>query len=281
MTRTNTTRYAWRFILPASLVPLALIAWGLAVLQPALAAPDLQLTLFPTPTPGADGRILYVVQEQDTLWRISAITGVSLDELRALNKLGADDIISPGDVLLIGIAGPTLVTATPGPSPTPPPQEPTPTALAGSGNLCIILYNDLNGDAIRQEDEPWITDGQISVTSRDGSFSETAPTEPLLDEDGEIGYLCFEELAEGNYNVTVAIPEGYNPTTVLSRALVLLGGDETFLSFGAQVNSENPVVTTVIPETPDRSPLLAIVGGILLLIGLGVGFYALLLYRGR
>jgi hypothetical protein len=47
---------------------------------PALAAPVAQLTVFPTPTPGSDGRILYTVQPNDTLWRISAITGVSVEE---------------------------------------------------------------------------------------------------------------------------------------------------------------------------------------------------------
>ena len=49
------------------------------VLIPVSAAPALQLTPFPTPTPGTDGRIIYQVQDNDTLWRISAVSGVSLD----------------------------------------------------------------------------------------------------------------------------------------------------------------------------------------------------------
>ena len=53
---------------------------------PTLAAPNLQLTDFPTPTPGQDGRILYIVQDFDTLWRISAVSGVTLDELRQILK---------------------------------------------------------------------------------------------------------------------------------------------------------------------------------------------------
>ena len=69
---------------------------GLLVLSftiPALAAPKAQQTVFPTPTPGPDGRIIYIVQPGDTLWRVSAITGVPLDELRGLNNLGADEPI--------------------------------------------------------------------------------------------------------------------------------------------------------------------------------------------
>ena len=67
------------------------VVLGLLVLSftiPALAAPKAQQTVFPTPTPGPDGRIIYIVQPGDTLWRVSAITGVPLDELRGLNNLG-------------------------------------------------------------------------------------------------------------------------------------------------------------------------------------------------
>lgn len=247
----------------------------------AQAAPAAQLTPFPTPTPGPDGRILYVVQEGDTLWRIAAITGISLDELRALNKLGADDIITPGTTLLIGLAGPVVITPTAGPAPTQEAATPTLPASLGTGNLCVILYEDVNGDAVRQEEEGWIRGGQISVADRSGSISKTEETEPTFDEDGEIAYICFLELPPGEYNVTVAIPEGYNPTTVLSRTLRLIGGDETYISFGAQANSERLAETAIIPEAPAKSPLLAIVGGALLAVGIGLGIYAGLLSRLR
>src|SRR5512139_203209 len=134
----------------------------LAVRLPVQAAPAAQLTVFPPPTPGADGRILYIVQEGDTLWRIAAITGITLDELRALNKLSEDTTLQPGQQLLIGLAGPSLVTDTPGPSPTPAPGSPTPTPLSGTGNVYVFLYNDRNGDSLRQADEPVIPGGAVS-----------------------------------------------------------------------------------------------------------------------
>lgn len=243
-----------------------------------------QLTVFPTPTPGPDGRILYIVQPNDTLWRISAITNVSIDELRDLNNLGEDTPIKPGDILLIGYAGPAETSPTPGPSPTPAPQLPTSTAEPGWGNLCVILYNDLNGDSIRQEEEPSIPRGQINVSSRTGNISLTAETpsggnSPDAETAEERGYTCFEELAQGIFIVTVAIPEGYNPTTVLNRTVELEAGDETFLSFGAQANSDKQAETAIIPESPRRSPLLGIIGGVLLFAGLGLGIYAGLLRR--
>jgi LysM repeat protein len=253
---------------------------------PAPAVLAAQLTVFPTPTPGPDGRILYIIQENDTLWRISAITGVSIETLRDLNNLGPDDPIRPGDILLIGLAGPAEISPTQGPIPTAMPQEPTPTSEPGWGNLCVILYNDQNGDSMRQEEEPSIPRGQINVSNRSGSVSLTAETpaggnSSDAETPEEKGYTCFDELAEGVYIVTVAIPEGHNPTTVLNRTLELGAGDETFLSFGAQANSETQAESAIIPESPRRSPFLGIIGGVLLLIGLSLGVYAGLLRRTK
>lgn len=265
-------------ILPALMI-LGLLA------SSAQAAPLAQLTPFPSPTPGADGRILYVVQQGDTLWRIAAITGISLDQLRTLNKL-TNDIVATGDVLLLGYGGPSSTDPTPGPSPTPPAFVPSPTPLPGFGNICVILYFDENGDAIRQEEEPWILGGQISVVSQDGSVSETTPTMNEWDEFGDPDHHCFEELSEGNYNVTVAIPEGYNATTTLNKSIRLNGGDTTYLSFGAQLS--NQIISQpgeeggpVQAQPEPRSPTLAIVGGIMLAAGLGLGIYAYLVVRRR
>jgi murein DD-endopeptidase MepM/ murein hydrolase activator NlpD len=267
------------------LIALLLSLVLLAVRLPVQAAPAAQLTVFPTPTPGADGRILYIVQEGDTLWRIAAITGITLDELRQLNKLSEDATLQPGQTLLIGLAGPALVTVTPGPSPTPLPALPTETPESGTANLYVFLYNDRNGDSLRQADEPVIPGGAISLSNKVGTFTRTADTRSEVDTACPVeleldpGYDCFVELPEGEYNLTVAIPEGFNPTTELSRAFKLKGGDEAYISFGAQPNSEKIQETAVIPESPRRSPVLAILGGLVLLIGIGLGIYAALLAR--
>lgn len=285
MYNANDMRHVQLLMLGGLFILLGLISASIFSISssPVLAA---QLTVFPTPTPGPDGRILYIVQENDTLWRIAAITGITVEQLRDLNNLGEEGIVRPGDVLLIGLAGPEEVSPTLGPIPTAAPQEPTPTAEPGWGNLCVILYNDQNGDSMRQEEEPSIPRGQISVSNRSGSISLTAETpsggnssDAITTE--EKGYTCFDELAEGVYIVTVAIPEGYNPTTVLNRTLELGAGDETFLSFGAQANSELQAESALIPESPRRSPLLGIIGGVLLLIGIGLGIYAGLLRRTK
>lgn len=251
-----------------------------------LAAPQAQLTVFPTPTPGPDGKIIYIVQPNDTLWRISAITGVAIDKIRELNELGVNDPIVPGDRLLIGYAGPSGGEPTAGPPPTQGITTPTPTAPPGWGILCVVLYNDSNGDSMRQEEEASLPGGEISVSNRLGSISLTGQTKsggiattivnptPL-----ERGYTCFEQLLQGEYLVSVAVPAGYNRTTMLNETVHLDAGQTTMLAFGAQANSELSAQTALIPESPGKSPLLGILGGVFLLAGIGLGIYAALLRR--
>jgi hypothetical protein len=246
----------------------------IALVVPVQAAPPRQMTPFPTPTPGPDGRILYVVQPGDTLLRISLISGVSIDELRGLNNLLNDNIIA-GQSLLLGLGGPSEVTPTAGPSPTPTPILPTPSPQPGFGELCILLYNDRNGDAMRQEDEPSVPEGAISVNDRSGSVSFTTPTEP-----GD-AHQCFAELAEGEYSISVGVPDGYNPTTLTSFLVNLRSGDTTYLDFGAQVSSKANAQTPVAEEPGGRSPLLGILGGLVLLAGIGLAVFAGRLMRAR
>ncbi len=251
-----------------------------------LAAPLAQLTVFPTPTPGPDGKILYIVQPQDTCWRISAITGVKLDTIRELNNLDINCTIMPGDKLLIGYAGPSGPTPAVG---TVPPQAivtPSPSPSPGWGILCVLLYNDLNGDSMRQEDEPSIPGGEISVSNRLGSVSLTAETPPggvataiQNPTPEERGYTCFDQLLQGEYLISVAAPEGYNRTTELNQTLRLEAGQTTEIAFGAQANSELEAQTAIIPESPRKSPMIGILGGLLLVAGIGLGIYATLLRR--
>lgn len=259
---------------------------ALAASLPGQAAPLAQLTVFPTPTPGADGRIIYIATQDDTIWRIAAISGLTVDELKSLNNL-TSDIVQPGQQFLLGFAGPVAASPTVGPSATPAAVTPTSTAGPGWGIICVLLYEDENGDSIRQEEELSLIGGAISISDRLGRASLTAdtPSGGLSDlyepEPEDLGYTCFDQLLEGEYNITVGIPDGYNPTTVLNRSIILSAGDETLLAFGAQANTETAAESAIIPETPGTSPLLGIAGGLLLILGGGLGFYAFFLRRSR
>lgn len=252
----------------------------------ALAAPQAQLTVFPTPTPGPDGRIIYIAQTGDSVWRIAAISGISAEEFRKLNPFIVNDIIIPGQSYLIGYAGPAGGVPTLGPLPTQPIQTPTPTASPGWGILCVLLYDDLNGDSMRQETEPSIPGGEISVSNRLGTVSLTGKTlsggiatnilnpTPL-----QRGYTCFDQLQQGEYLISVAAPEGYNRTTTLNTSVKLEAGQTTQIAFGAQANSELEAQTSLIPESPQKSPIMGIIGGAFLLGGIVLGIYAALLRR--
>ena len=248
--------------------------FALAGVYTAKAAPAKQAYIY-TPTPGPDGRIIYLVKPNDTLLGISLLTGISVEKLRELNNLSGDTIYE-GQKLLLGLAGPPEVTVTPGPTLTPTPIVPTPTLKPGKGNLCILLFNDMNGDSIRQEDEPSIPEGAISFSNRLGTVSESVNTGSGLEPQ------CFKDLAEGDYTISVAVPEGYNPTTANSYELALKSGDETYLNFGAQANSQTLAQAPIIPN-PDkgRSPILGIVGVLFLLAGAGVAVFARRMLKSR
>jgi LysM repeat protein len=241
--------------------------------QPALAAPGAQIPIY-TPTPGPDGRILYIVKGGETLISISIISGVPVEQIREMNNL-TDDTIYEGQTLILGLAGPAETTPTPGPTPTPTTILPTPTPRQGLANLCILLFNDLNGDSVRQEEEQSIPEGAISIALRNGTVNLNHTTSAGLEPH------CFNDLPEGEYTIGVAVPPGYNPTTETNYILVLKAGDNTVLDFGAQAKLET--ITTDLPAATaeKKSPLLAILGSALLLLGLGLGIFARQILKGK
>ena len=64
-------------------------------------ASTLAQSSYQTPTPNADGQILYTVQEGDNCTVIFLLTGVSIDQIILLNNLDEDCSISPSQQLLL------------------------------------------------------------------------------------------------------------------------------------------------------------------------------------
>ncbi|HCC79397.1 MAG: hypothetical protein A2X25_06725 [Chloroflexi bacterium GWB2_49_20] len=241
-----------------------------------MAAPASQLQQFATPTAGPDGRIIYIVKANDTCSLISILTGVSQDLLRQMNHLGENCIVFEGQELILGMGGPSIPTATSIVSQQPTSIIPSATPFLGNAQVCVALYNDVNGDGLRQANtdefdayiadgtEPTIEGGAVSLSSLTGTYSETLSTLEGLDP------VCFSDVPEGNYTVSAAVPDGYNPTTDLTYILQLKPGDQTYVSIGAQSKSQ----TSQENNGQAKSPILGILGAILLLGGLGVGFFA-------
>lgn len=249
-----------RLISLLAVIALAVLAATLS--WPAAESPQAQAFYY-TPTPDADGRIMYVIKEGDTCISISLLNYVDLDTLRMLNNLDAACVLIPGQKLLLG----TVSAPTPGgPTGTPTPILPSPTPFKGTGEVCIVLFNDINGNSLPETGEEAISDGAVSLTDRFGQVSLTGKTGASLEEP-----VCFSDLPEGEYNISVAVPEGYNPTTRMDYTLALRAGDRSTLDFGAQLSSlgePEPV------SEGGRSPLLGILGGLVLLAGIGLGIYA-------
>jgi hypothetical protein len=263
-----------KFTIGIGILLVALILMQISIT--AMAAPAGQVSQFATPTPGTDGRIIYIVKANDTCLGISILTGVSVDFIRQNNKLGENCIVFEGQKLVIGFGGTSVPTATVLVTPQPTSIIPTPTPFYGSAQVCVALYNDLNGDGLRQANtdefdayialgtEPTIEGGAVSLTSLTGTYSQTLTTLAGLDP------VCFTDVPEGNYNVSAAVPEGYNPTTALTSQITVKPGDQTFVSFGAQSSSQE----SQTGGGGTKSPLLGIFGAILLLGGVGLGIYA-------
>ena len=249
---------------------IALLIFALSL--PAQAAPVSQgVQPPPTNTPNPNGNIYYKVQPGDTCLRIEYLYSLSDTQLRQLNtKLDANCTLSTGDLLLMGIGASINPTPTLGPSPTPLPPTITPTPFSGTTQICVSLFNDLNGDGLHETTEPMIPGGAISVTEKSGKYSKTFPTLAGTDP------ICFTDLPAGDYNISAAIPDNYNPTMALTYTLQVNAGDSAYVDFGAQSKD----TTVAQPENkPSTSPILGIFGGLLLLAGLVLGWYALRLRR--
>ena len=228
---------------------------------------------FVTATPGLDGRILYVVVAGDSCLQVAFLHGITLPQLRQLNtRLDEDCTLIAGQQLVVGLAQPEAPTA--GPAPTLPPPTFTPTPISGTTEVCVLLFEDMNGDALRQETEFGVDGGAVSLTNLNGSYSETQNTSSAADPDTlEPVRTCFADVPQGEYNISVAVPDEYNPTMLLSYTLTVKAGDRASIDFGAQSKS----VTVSEPiETREggRSSILGIFGLLLLLGGAGLGYYA-------
>jgi hypothetical protein len=257
-----------RFLILFTLISLILLGLWL----PANAAPSMQ-QIIPTATPDTTGRILYIVQPGDSCFRVAAIHGITVDQLRQLNsKLDADCGLVEGQELLIGIIS-TAGTPTAGPSPTAAPPTASPTPFTGTTEICILLFEDANGNAFREETEPAVAGGAVSVTEDNGEYSATQETVIPSDPEAYQG-ICFSNVPEGSYNITVGIPVNYNPTMQLNYSLDVNAGDIASVDFGIQ--SQDIVAdTTANPENePKTSPIFGILGGVLLLGGAALGYYA-------
>lgn len=222
---------------------------------------------FVTPTPGPDGRIVYIAQpEDDSFWTIAAKAGITLEELYALNGIQPGDFLITGMELTLGFAGPAEPTLLPEEITSPTPIEPTATPLFNTGEICVLLFLDENGNARIEEGEGVVQEGQISIIDVNGTLTAEASTADVSEG------ICFEGLEAGDYSVSAAVPPEYNPTTTLNLPIRLQAGDIKYVQFGAQPSAA--ILGQGNGDTGDRSIWLGAFGILLLLAAVGLAYYA-------
>jgi LysM repeat protein len=258
--------------LPFIIVLVGIILLFLGISLPVAAAPSAQG--FVTNTPQPDGRILYIVQDGDTCSLVALKHGIGVAQLRQFNtRLDENCTLTIGQQLVVGLVvvnGPTA-----GPAPTSLPPTVTPTPVSGTTEVCVLLFDDANGDALRQETEFGVEGGAVSLTNLNGSYSKQQTTTSATDPGtGEPVRACFEDVPGGQYNVSVAPPDNFNPTMLMTYNLTIKAGDRASIDFGAQSKTVTANQTTAQDQGGGRSSMLGIFGLLLLLGGAGLGYYA-------
>jgi len=270
--KVTVTQMKLRFPFFICLIVLILLLLGISPpASEAGAAPNAQG--FITATAGPDGRSLYTVVEGDSCLQVAFLHGITVPQLRQLNtRLDEDCTLTVGQQLVVGLI--SLNAPTAGPAPTLPPPTVTATPVSGTTEVCVLLFEDMNGDALRQETELGIDGGAVSLTNLNGSYSQTQNTSSAVDPDTlEPIHACFVDVPGGEYNVSMAVPDEYNATMLLSYTLTVKAGDRASIAFGAQ----SKTVTVSQPadsQENSRSSILGIFGMLLLLGGAGLGYYA-------
>lgn len=256
----------------------SIILLGVFILStiPVEANTSLPQAVVQTPTADANGRIVYKVKSGDNCVRLELIYGVKVQTIIELNNLDQNCTLAEGMDLVLGIyERPTAAATT---TATPGQQLPTPTAYNGNGKICIYLFFDTNGDTQPEENEPPIEKGAFNIQDKNNTINENGET--------ELTAAC-KEVPEGEYNISVAPPEGFNPTTNMNYTLKIQAGDTQTIPFGAQPNSVSGGQTTAgetnnnptQQSSSNEGIWLLLAGLVLILSGIGLGVYFVFISR--
>jgi hypothetical protein len=149
------------------------------------------------------------------------------------------------------------------------PQVPAGATPAGTGTVCALLWNDSNGNGVRDASETLIANARLMVVD-----SGTGAPLQNYTTDGQSEPHCFADLPAGNYTISAVTPGGYNPTTPDSRALNVEAGSTSMLEFGAQPGAAaaeaTPVRNNPLQNAGLRTALLGAAGVVFLLLAAGV-----------
>jgi len=166
-------------------------------------------------------------------------------------------------------------TNTPTPTVTPTPTNtPTPTATPTPpvGSLCVVAYEDANGNGRWDAEERLLAGRRIQLLDEAGNLLAEHVT------DGQSEPYCFEGLSPGLYRLVKQPLLGGGAASVQAA---VVGGKSLTLEFGDQVPPTPIPAPTATPIPMPASPLASVgnsiyrVSGILVLVlaaGIAVGY---------
>jgi hypothetical protein len=130
----------------------------------------------------------------------------------------------------VGNGPPKTAVATQTPASTRAAQ-PTPASTAGGpSEICVLLYDDANGNGALDANERAIPGGQLTLLDPGNGAVIKTYTTTAADTSGH----CFKDLPAGLYTVAAVAPAGYNATMETSIRQQALAGQHYQLNFGAQ-----------------------------------------------
>lgn len=231
----------------------------------------------PTNTPDALGKIYYKVQAGENCSIIATKTGVNVQDIISFNGLRTDCPLFEGQDIIIAMVSPVVSTPTKAPTATIDPAliTPGPTPSGGAAKVCVVLFHDMDGNGVRGDGENYLFGGVVGMNDSVGKVSLTGKTvagDPTI-----VQPFCFLDVPEGTYNLTMAIPDDFNPTTAMNYPVSVKVGEVATIDFGAQEKAPVPITGPLAPES-QKSPLLGIIGAVLLISGLGLAYY---MWRNR
>jgi LysM repeat protein len=236
-----------------------------------------------TQTPEAPTNdVVHTIVSGDTQLAIAGRYGISIETLQRLNPgLRPNSILSVGDTLIVQKGtGAQAVTPTPGAG-APISGTGTVTGTPTVGALCVEAFFDENGDTDRDDGEDLVPQIFFSI-ARDnveiGNYTSDGVNEPY----------CVNNLANGEYIVGSTILPIYQPSSPLNDKIRVAGAESKF-SIGIRRKSDagrdvsataTPAARPAILEPANVLSLMAVLGGLLMIIGL-IGFLISAFLRRR
>lgn len=123
-----------------------------------------------------------------------------------------------------------------------------PPAYQANGQICVLAFDDQNGNGVREADEPLLSGigfTLVDASGVKGSYSTDGNTEPY----------CFGNLAPGAYTVQARGPANVEVTTVGQWAIGLSSGAQFDVAYGIRRSgdagaSNKPGTKLVIGQRP-------------------------------